>query len=514
MALAWVWASTVQAEPSQQHITANTAVFSYDDVVAMARKLAAHPYVPPAQKLPQVFQDLSYDQYRDIRFRPDQAIWHGTGLPFQVELFHRGLYYPDKVNIYLVENGKPFLVPYSPSLFTFGPLVAPSLQSAAAPAVGPKGAAQADDLGFAGLRIHAPMNRPDYYDEVAVFLGASYFRSLARGEVYGLSARGLALKTAEPTGEEFPRFTTFWIERPDPDAGAIVLDALLDSQSVAGAYRFSIRPGAATVMDVKATLFPRVALDKVGIAPMSSMFFFGPNDHADTDDFRPAVHDSEGLAMYSGAGEWIWRPLSNPTKLQVSAFVDQDPKGFGLMQRSRQFADYEDLEASYERRPSLWVSPKGNWGPGHIILIEIPTDAEIHDNIVAFWRPDAPIPTGKPTVLDYDLSWADTAPIRPPLSLVLATRIGRTREDRDRLIVIDFGPEAVNTGELSLPDATVTASAGKVSDVVVEPNPHTGGWRLSFHLDPGTADLVELRTLLTRNTSPVSETWLYRWTRG
>ena len=498
------------AAPVQPSAHGGSAGFGYNDVVAMAHKLADKPYAPPASKLPSRFQNLSYDQYRDIRFKPDRAIWKDAHLPFQLQLFHRGLYYPDKVQIYVISGGKPVSLTYAPDLFSFGPIAAAALQKAQAG----KPAAADNDLGFAGFRVHAPLNRADYFDEVAVFLGASYFRAVGRDEAYGLSARGLALNTAEPRGEEFPRFTTFWITQPSSADGAINVDALLDSSSVAGAYHFTIDPGAATVMSVTLSLFPRVRLDHIGIAPMSSMFFFGPNDHSDTDDFRPAVHDSDGLEMYSGAGEWIWRPLSNPADLQVSAFMDRNPKGFGLMQRARAFDDYDDLEANYERRPGLWVEPQGNWGDGNVILIEIPTDSETHDNIVAFWRPRTPIPAGKPFTLSYNLAWSDNPPLRASLAQVSSTRVGEPwGGGRGRIFVIDYGPELQTADAANQPQGIVTASPGTISNIVVQPNPHTGGWRLSFQLDPGSAQLVELRALLKRNDAPITETWLYRWTR-
>lgn len=484
--------------------------FSYADVVTMARKLADKPYVPAASKLPPRFQNLGYDQYRDFRYKPDRAIWRDKNLPFQVELFHRGFIYPDKVQVYVISDGKPVLLNYSPDLFTFWPANWTDAQKADA---AKKFAVPDADLGFAGFRIHAALNRADYFDEVVAFLGASYFRAVGRGEGYGLSARGLALNTAEPKGEEFPRFTTFWITQPSPDDAVINVDALLNSPSVAGAYHFTIAPGAATTMNVTMSLFPRAKLDHIGIAPMSSMYFFGPNDHADADDFRPAVHDSDGLEMYSGRGEWIWRPLENPAELQISAFIDRNPQGFGLMQRDRKFADYEDLEAGYERRPSLWVEPQGNWGDGNITLIEIPTDAETHDNIVAFWHPNAPIPAGKLYTLSYNLVWSDNPPFRPSLAEVESTRIGAAGTGRGRIIVIDYAPEAPSADATVQPAGVVTASAGTVSNVVVQPNPHTGGWRLSFNLDPGSSPLVELRALLQRAGTPISETWLYRWTR-
>jgi glucans biosynthesis protein len=283
----------------------------------LARATAGKDFVSPDSKLPDSLKDLDYDRYRAIRFLPEHALWHDEKLPFEVQFFHRGFFYKNRVDIYEVVNGQATKVQYRPDYFSFGETTPP-----------PPGA----DLGFAGFRIHAPINRPDYYDEVCVFLGASYFRAVAKGEIYGLSARGLSINTGEAKGEEFPLFKAFWIEKPAANATSIVVHALLDSKSAAASYRFTIRPGATTVFDVEMSLYPRVDLDHVGLAPMTSMFFFGPNDRKDVDDFRPAVHDSDGLAIYNGQGEQLWRPLSNPRDLQVSTFADLNPHGFGLMQ--------------------------------------------------------------------------------------------------------------------------------------------------------------------------------------
>ena len=292
-----------------------------------------------------------------IRFLPDHALWRADRLPFQLQFFHRGFYYANRVDIFEVKDGLATPIIYSPEMFSFGDQPAPDVKN----------------LGFAGFRIHGPINRPDYFDEIGVFLGASYFRAVAKGQDYGLSARGLSINTADPKGEEFPNFRTFWVERPAKGATSIVVHALLDSESAAAAYRFTIRPGETTIYDIEVTLFPRVQIEQIGLASLTSMYFFGANDRGGVDDFRPEVHDSDGLAIQNGRGEQIWRPLDNPADLQVSAFVDNNPRGFGLMQRERDFRTYEDLEARYEKRPSAFVEPIGDWGEGVVHLVEIPT---------------------------------------------------------------------------------------------------------------------------------------------
>ncbi|MBB3931708.1 glucans biosynthesis protein [Kaistia hirudinis] len=493
-----------QATNAPASLTAD-GPFTRSTVSEIARRLSRVPYAAPTSRLPDVLKNLTYDQYRDIRFKPSVAVWANSGLPFQLQLFHPGFYFKEPIEVAIVQDGKAKHLPYSTDMFDFGPLV-------------PKGIPN-DDFGFAGIRIHGLLNRPDYFDEIVVFQGASYFRSLGKGQAYGISARGLAVKTAEPEGEEFPIFRAFWIETPLKDSETIVLYALLDSPSVTGAYRFTIRPGMPTTMDIEADLFPRVDLAKFGLAPCTSMFFFGPNDRIGVDDFRPEVHDSDGLMILNGRGERLWRPLSNPSTLQISAFVDAGMRGFGLIQRDREFVTYQDLEAVYEKRPSLWVEPVGDWGQGAVTLVEIPTNSEIHDNIVAYWQPKDAIPAGSEYSFAYRLSWGGDPAFAPGGMVVSDTMIGRALIEDDgpaRRFVIDFAPQQLLDGKPAPePKATVTTSEGTVSNVVVMPNPQIGqgqGWRVHFELDPGKASLIELRVVLTFPDGRPSETWVYRWT--
>lgn len=474
--------------------------FTRATVAELARALAASDYISPTTELPDVIGDLTYDQFRDIRFDRASAVWTEEGLPFRMEMFHRGFYYKEEIEVAIVENEEARHLPYSPEFFDFGPLV--------------PGDPPTDDIGFAGIRLLAPMNRADVFDEIAVFLGASYFRSLGRNQFYGISARGLALKTGAPEGEEFPLFRAFWVEKPLPDSETIVVHALLDSVSVAGAYRFTIRPGEATTMDVEAVLFPRVDLESVGLAPGTSMFYFGANGRERVDDWRPEVHDSDGLLIVNGRGERIWRPLANPRKLQISAFVDAGPRGFGLLQRNRDPDSYQDFESHYNQRPSLWVEPVGDWGQGAVVLVEIPSDSEINDNIVSFWQPKQPIAAGSEFSFAYRLFWGDD-PIPPGGGAkVIATRRGRGTlrgESPVRRFVIDYAlPERVSA-DIEEPEPRVSAGAGTISEINMERNPLTGGWRLTFKLDPEGAEAIELRADVDFGGVP-TETWLYRWT--
>ena len=473
--------------------------FSAAEVQRQARALAAEKFVPPKLDLPRPLQDLGYEQYREIRFKRERAIWSSDGLLFQVELFHRGFIFKDPVAIYLVADGTAQRLSYSPEFFTFGP----GLQLPAEGTV----------TDFSGFRILAPINRAESFDEFMVCQGASYFRAVAKGQGYGLSARGLALNTGSREGEEFPFFRAFWIERPHPEARVIVVHALLDSISTTGAYRFTIRPGDPTVMDVEMTLYPRSEMKLAGLAPLTSLFVFGPNDRVGIDDFRAAVHDSDGLMIWNGKGEWLWRPLTNPETLQISEFLDDNPRGFGLLQRHRDLADYQDLEARYERRPSVWIETIGYWGSGAVQLVEIPSKTDYHDNIVVFWRPSQPLQAQSEERRAYRLYWCWTPPTVPPVATAADVKVGAGPDKGTRLFVIDF--VGGRLPELT-PDAPVkmdlTTSAGSVKQPIARPNFATRGWRVSFVLDPVGTKLCDMRGILRLGEEPLSEIWSYRWT--
>ncbi|MFA5897947.1 MAG: glucan biosynthesis protein G [Hyphomicrobium sp.] len=487
--------SRALAEP----VTDATTTFNAAYVQNMAQQLSTSDFVSPSLTLPESYQQLSYDQFRDVRFRTDQAIWRGDKVDFELQLLPIGWLYNTPVELWLVDGEQARRLKADSNLFSLGPLI--------------KDAEPGAPYGFSGFRVHGPINRPDYYDEYIVFQGASYFRAVGRGQFYGLSARGLAINTARQGGEEFPLFRAFWIEKPAQGARSIVIHALLDSVSTTGAYKFVVEPGEATTVDVEATLYPRRALTHVGLAPLTSMYLHGPGHHRIDDDFRPAVHDSDGLAIFNGNSECIWRPLTNPRTLQTSAFLDRNVKGFGLCQRPRSFHSYEDLEARYEKRPSLWIEPKGTWGSGYVELIEIPTTVEIHDNIAAYWKPANGPPAGTPYSFGYRMYWTDTLPIAWSGAWTEATRVGRGKRPGSTMFVVDFSGPAVSPVR-QLPVAVVTSNPGTVSDIAVHENPESSGVRVSFELDPGGTELCELRLALRLGDQQISETWLYRWTKS
>lgn len=470
--------------------------FSSDTVLQMAKALSEAPFVT-AERLPEGADSIDYDQYRRIEYIRERAEWSDDpNSLLQIQYDTRGYLFEERIAIHIVEDGVVSQRVYSPEDFRFFDLDIPDEAKA--------------NLGFAGFRISTLLNSPGKFDDLISFRGASFFRVLSAGSVYGASARGLAIRTASPSGEEFPVFRKFWIEKPKNGETSVVIHALMDSISATGAYTFKVSPGIHTSVMVDAVIYPRKDLTEVGMAPITSMFFFGPQDTSyASNDFRPAVHDSEGLMVHMNNGEWIWRPLLNPSQLEISTFAHEPPVGFGLVQRSRNFNDYLDLEANYHKRPSVWIEPKGNWGAGHLTLVEIPTPNEYNDNIVAFWRPDDVWTKGSAIPFSYEMTWTIGAPATPPLASVTATRVGKALQTGNQHFIVEFDTENPELFANAVP--VVTASKGKILNIQLLQNPYTDGIRLSFELDATDANIAELRAQLTSGDKPTSETWLYRW---
>lgn len=496
-ALAAVPAQAWADEPGLQ-VEQTARPFGATTVADRARALAAKPYEPRPQ-IPQSWRDLTYDQYRKIWFDGRNALWEGTDRPQRVDVFPPGLYYPQAVEVHVVEGATARKLRFDMGVFDTSDKF-PEVEIN-------------ETVGYSGLRLRAALEKAGIFQEYAVFQGASYFRGIGTGGTYGLSARGLALKTGDPAGEEFPDFTAFWLETPEAGSDMVTLHALLDSPSCSGAYRFEITHGPVLSIQVSATVFARADMTHVGIAPLTSMFLFDATMRQRFSDFRPAVHDSDGLLIHNGRGELIWRPLANPKALQISAFIDNNPRGFGLMQRNRAFSDFNDLEALYHNRPSVWITPGEDWGRGAVTLVEIPADLEVYDNIVSYWRPADPIIAGTEHSMTYRLDWgADpvAAPARNPVS-VLNTAIGG-RPEGGQIVAIDFGPSDRVPDDLDDIEIVLQSSTGTVTPGILQRNPETSGPRLAFTFDPEGAGLVEFRAQLRLGGQALSETWLYRWT--
>jgi glucans biosynthesis protein len=476
--------------------------FGLEDVAQRAKQLAGSTFNRPPIALPPELQNLQYEQYREIRMRPERTLWRGSKLPFEVGLAHPGWHFSQPVRISEITAEGVREIRFNPEDFDYG-----------ANKVDPQ---RLKDLSFAGLRIYYPMVNGDHKDEVLMFLGASYFRAVGRGQLYGAFARGLAVDTGLMSGEEFPGFVEFWIERPAPGAKELVIYALLDSKSLSGAYRFVLKPGDDTVMEVRAQLFLRGKPGKIGLAPLTAMFFTGENHRVAPEDYRPELHTSDGLLVQAVTGEWIWRPLVNPKRLLVTSYSLTNPVGFGLMQRDTNFASYQDLEGRYELRPSVWVRPKGEWGAGRVELVQIPTPDETNDNIVAYWVPDhAPQPE-QPYSFEYQLTWQRNGGTQPPISWVVQSRrgypAGRKTEAGNASFRVDFDGAALRKlpPEARLEGVVTADSNGEVLANEITRNDALGGWRLMFRVrrvDPTKP--VELRAYLRDRGNALSEIWSY-----
>lgn len=480
--------------------------FGFEDVVRRAREIAAVPY-EAGNGLPEALTRLDFDSWRELRFRPERALLAQSNSGFRMQMFHPGFLFTRPVTVNVIRDGVPMPVPYAANLFDYGRIKFDKPLPV--------------NLGFAGFRLHYPLNDPRIFDELISFIGASYFRVLGRGQRYGLSARGLAIGAGLPGGEEFPIFREFWVETPAADAERVTVYALLDSPSVAGAYRFHIYPDVDSVVDVSAALFPRRTIEKLGLAPLTSMFFTGENDRRFHDDFRSELHDSDGLMIHSGTGEWIWRPLRNARIPAISSFVERNVRGFGLMQRDRVFEHYQDLDLAYELRPSYWIEPQGDWGDGVVELIELPTTDETNDNIVALWAPKLPLEAGREFRFGYKLTaLLDSSDLHPGGRVVntyqakpKALGSGEAVTEGARRFIVDFagGDLAYHLTQPEKVEIVPSIAYGRINRAFLVPNPKTEGFRAFIDIVVEAGQLAEMRAFLKSGGKALTETWSYPW---
>ncbi len=472
--------------------------FSFDILVDKAKALAAKPYEEYKPPHPDLLDKIDYDAHWKIRFKPDSTIRLDDKIPLQ--FFHLGKYFRAPVRIALVENGEARQVVYREDYFTM-------------PDDSPAKAIE-KEAGFAGFRIM----RPDMKTDWISYLGGAYFRTDGAQKQYGLSARGIAIDTGLSTPEEFPRFTEFYIakgEGPDED---VVIYALLDGPSVTGAYRFQGRnsDGKGQVLTVSSRLFFRKPVERLGIAPLTSMYWYSETNRAETFDWRPEVHDSDGLAIITGTGEHIWRPLNNPARVVTSSFIDDNVRGFGLVQRDRLFDHYQDDSVFYEKRPSVWIEPIGDWGKGVVQLVEIPTDDEIYDNIVSYWLPEDLPKAGDERRFDYRMHWVSNEPFPGKQGHTVATYLGqggvpgKPRPDDEVRVVVDFdGPMLKGVGRKDGVKPKITLSGAKVTRSYALPVVGTDRWRMIFDLKmPKKTETIDIRAFLDKDGKPLTETWL------
>jgi glucans biosynthesis protein len=488
-ALAAAGDSSIGAAASAEPLGAPSP-FTPESVTTAASELAKAAFKPPKANLPDPFPALSFEQYATIRRDPGTAIWEDGHSPFTLEPLHRGSLFTTPVELYLVENGAARKLAYISSVFDFGKLEVPK---------------DIPDIGFSGVRVLKGGT------DAAIFQGASFFRSLARGQTYGLSSRGLSLHTGDPQGEEFPFFRALWIEKPSVASDDVVIHALLDSASLTGAFRFTIRAGEATIIDTELTLFARTGADHLGLGTMAGTYLFGPLDHMRPEDVRESVHDVGGLQILTGTGEWLWRPVANRATLQISGFADHNPRGFGMLQRNRNFDAYDDDVSHWELRPSLWIEPIGDWGDGELQLLEIPNDSEANDNVIALWRPKGGIAEGGSASFAYRQFWCWTPPARPDLATAITSRMGKL-EKRLRFVIEFVGDAFADAKRAAEATATIEASPGQIVSLKLFPSSERKSVRVDFDIDPGSSTYSELRVVLIAANKPASETWLYRWT--
>lgn len=486
--------------------------FTFDKLIALAEETALKPYVKPLSPAESLLSKIDYEAWGQIHFDTTRALFANGPGKYPVTFFHLGKFFRVPVKVHVIAKGMAQPIPYDKTLFKM-----PSDSPAQA---------LAPDSGFAGFRLQesrlGDQKKLDWkQNDWVAFLGASYFRAIGEQYQYGMSARGIALDVAQAgKAEEFPDFTHFWFETPTDDRQpGTTLYALLDGPSLCGAYRFVISRTKGVVMDVEAALFLRQDIDRFGIAPLTSMHWFSEMAKRTAIDWRPEVHDSDGLALWTGAGERIWRPLNNPARTMASAFSDKNPRGFGLLQRDRNFDHYQD-GVNYQNRPSLWVEPQGDWGEGSVQLVEIPTDDEIHDNIVAMWVPKEPAEAGNQYRLKYRLHWLADEPYPTDLARCVATRLGNggvpglPRPKGLRKFVVEFiGAPLEKLAFGVKPEAVLWASRGTFSNVFTEPVPDekAGHWRAQFDLSVEGNEPVEMRLYLRLEEKTLTETWLYQY---
>lgn len=481
--------------------------FSFEALTEAARQRAeaSDPEAPPMDKL---LAQLDYDDYQRIAFRPEHAVFRGENPGLQLQSFHTGWLFDRPVNLYEVHEGIARPLSFSSRDFEYRAGLSVELP---------------DDFtlpGVAGFKLTWPLNQADLQDEVLSFLGASYFRALGAGNRYGLSARGLAVDSVLPVPEEFPRFSEFWIARPAPGASQITVWASMDSARVTGAWQFVIQPGPTTVMEVTARLFFRETVNQLGIAPLVSMFLYNGVNRSRFDDFRAQVHDSDGLRIEREDGDVVWRALGNPDALATSYFSETRPRRFGLHQRSRRFDNFSDAEARYDLRPSLDVEPIGDWGSGKIRLFEIPAELEVHDNIGAFWVPDAPVEPGALHEFAYRLHWGRLDP-DPASDLAWVARTsagvggaaGMSEPPDTRKFVVDFQGGLLGRTPAGNQDVVpvVNVNGGSADVVVLKKLPEGDRWRLVIDIGAEPGALVEINAHIAGSDRKLSEIWTFQW---
>ena len=481
-------------------LSAQARAFGFDDVVARAQAAAAAPYRAPAAT-PQFLREVGYDQYRGMRYQVRHNLWAADRSRFQVTPVMPGGVYAHLIPINVVDGERVEPVAFHKAYFNF--------DDAALAAQIP------DDLGYAGFELSYRFMRSHVQEKFLVFAGASYFRAVGQGQQWGLSARGAAIDTGLPTGEEFPDFVEYWLERPARDATRMTLYALLDSPRLAGAYAYVVTPGVTTILDVRSVLFPRSRIQLLGVAPLTSMYYYGENTPRPMGAWRPEVHDSDGL-LIAGPQAQVWRPLLAPPGVRLEDFEAGAVTAFGLLQRDTRFAAYEDVGARYDQRPSALVEPKTGFEQGHVVLVQLPTSNEYLDNIVALWTPAAGAAPGARLEYAYSLRFGPPTIAHTDLGEAVRSFVGRdfvganVKEGSYRLIadfrggkLASLAPRSPVTVKLRVRDS------GVVLEHQVERVSATGDWRFSVLVRPAPEQPLALQAQLVLGDQALTEVWDY-----
>jgi glucans biosynthesis protein len=490
-----------QSAPARAATSATPEAFSAARVVDIARALAAEPYKPPAPAPLAAFGPGTPEEIAAIRYRPAELIWAGTGLAFAIEPLHRSRNLPGEVELYTVEGTTASRIAYERGKFDFGKLKPPPVSA---------------QLGFTGFRVHRRRDNGALH-AVASLLNASILSAIAPNQVWGAISRPLTVHSPDQIGEEASQIRAIWIEKPRNIATELVMHAVIDTPSLAGALRLTLRADEATVIDIECTLFTRRQVDHFALSPVQATYLSGPLDWPPAADMRPAVYEDGGVQMLTGNGEWIWRPVSNRARLQISGFVDRDPQGFGLIQRDRTFSAFFDDDNDWQRRPSVWIEPIGKWGTGEVTLMEIPAASQNNKNIACYWRPRPALAANTEVNFAYRQFWSWQSPNRPDGAVVTLSRIGRIpgdiSESKNRFLVQFEGGQLSDPAKAAAIIPTIWSSAGNVTSIRAHRTPRQGSMRVVFDLDAGGQSLVELRVWLKQDNASMSEAWLYRWTQ-
>jgi glucans biosynthesis protein len=473
--------------------------FTGAKVVDFCRALAGEAHKPPTPAALDALPSATPDEIAAIRYRSAELVWAGDGLAFAIEPLHRSRNLPGEVELYTVDGATATRVAYDPNKFDFGKLKPPPASA---------------QLGFTGFRVLHRRSDGKLYP-VASLINASILSAIAHNQVWGAISRPLTVRTGDQ--EEAPQIRAVWIEKPKSIATELVMHAVVDTPSLTCAVRFTLRADEATVIDTECTIFTRKQVDHFGLTPIQATYLAGPLDWPPAVDMRPAVYEAGGVQMLTGNADWIWRPVTNRSWLQISAFVDRDPLGFGLIQRDRSFSTFLDDDNEWQRRPSVWIEPIGKWGAGEVTLMEIPAASQNNKNIACYWRPKPGLAAGSETHFSFRQFWSWRPPGRPDDAIVTASRIGRipgdTTEGKSRILVQFEGEQLSDAAKAATIVPNIWSSAGKISAIRAYRTPRQSSMRVIFDLEPGGQTFVELRVVLKRDEVPMSETWLYRWTQ-